>query len=243
MSVVTAVTESTERYLQFLTERNEGVNRHSAARIERLPDDALLGGSIRPVYSAELPPHLSLRQDTTATLILNPAPDKEIEIHLLTYDRSSGQVTFATREEIGSGDGQVLIDFRRLVKRCLEWFRVHGASLPDALDAQEQITNPEGDGIRSEGVSDEQWEAIRAVLTEPFSYIWGPPGTGKTQWVLSKAVAECVRNSKKVIVLASTNLAVDNALTSILKEGIPEEQVLRLGVPGPQFIGAHPECW
>jgi len=47
---------------------------------------------------------------------------------------------------------------------------------------------------------------------------------------------------ERVLLLASTNLAVDNALTAILKEGVAKEKVLRIGLPSEEFRLAHPEC-
>lgn len=80
------------------------------------------------------------------------------------------------------------------------------------------------------------------MLTSGLSYVWGPPGTGKTKWVLAKAVHYCIEQGKKVLVLASTNLAVDNALSAILEEGISKEDVVRIGLATPLFIQQYPEC-
>jgi hypothetical protein len=92
------------------------------------------------------------------------------------------------------------------------------------------------------GLKDEQPLAIKTMLTSGLSYVWGPPGTGKTKWVLAKAVRYCIEQGKKVLVLASTNLAVDNALSAILEEGISKEDVIRIGLATPLFIQQYPEC-
>jgi septal ring factor EnvC (AmiA/AmiB activator) len=68
------------------------------------------------------------------------------------------------------------------------------------------------------------------------------PRTGKTKRVLAKAARRCIDNNQKVLVLASTNLAVDNAVTAILEEGVEKEKVARIGVHSKFFFQKFPEC-
>jgi hypothetical protein len=51
-----------------------------------------------------------------------------------------------------------------------------------------------------------------------------------------------VDQNRKVLVLAPTNLAVDNALAAILNEGVEKDKVARLGVPSEDFIRQFREC-
>jgi hypothetical protein len=242
MSVVEAVCESTERYLEFLRAQKQGNTHHDIHSITALKDPLPLGGVLHFTYRGQLPLRLSVVQDSSATLILEPAPDKEIAIHILEYDRSNGRIEFASREPIVGEKGQFLIDYVWLVERCLKWYRNRGVtiplSLPAIIDGRLDVT---AESLPAE-LSPEKLAAIQNLLGEPFSYIWGPPGTGKTNWVLAKAAKFCLDRGEKIIVLASTNLAVDNALEAILKEGIPEDDVLRLGVPGVRFVDAHRKC-
>ena len=59
---------------------------------------------------------------------------------------------------------------------------------------------------------------------------------------MAKAIRHCVEQNERIVVLASTNLAVDNALTAILQEGVAKENVLRMGIPSEDFRDAFPEC-
>ncbi|MEW6448592.1 MAG: AAA domain-containing protein [Bacillota bacterium] len=57
-------------------------------------------------------------------------------------------------------------------------------------------------------------ETVRLVFHEPVSYIWGPPGTGKTQ-ALAAIAAEAIRRNHRVLITSHCNVAVDLALLRI----------------------------
>ena len=53
-----------------------------------------------------------------------------------------------------------------------------------------------------------QADAIEAALEQPFTFIWGPPGTGKS-YTLGHVADELRSRGKKTLVIAHTNTAVD----------------------------------
>ncbi len=60
-----------------------------------------------------------------------------------------------------------------------------------------------------------QISAARSVVKKNISFVWGPPGTGKTQ-TLAFAAANLVSLGEKTLVLSNTNIAVDVALSKTL---------------------------
>lgn len=93
--------------------------------------------------------------------------------------------------------------------------------------------------------SEEQEKAISGALSNPISYIWGPPGTGKTNVVLAECLLRYIQAKKRVFLLAPTNNAVEQMLRGILPilrdAGIDLHNVYRLGIATGGFAKAFPE--
>ena len=66
-----------------------------------------------------------------------------------------------------------------------------------------------------------QREAVRK-LNAPMSFIWGPPGTGKT-YTISQVIIEIARQSGRVLVTSTADKAVRGALNALTK--LPEAPV------------------
>lgn len=67
------------------------------------------------------------------------------------------------------------------------------------------------DGNRNEAQS----ESIQKALYNPVSFIWGPPGTGKTS-TLGYVVANLMLQEKRVLFLSNTNRAVDVGMLAVV---------------------------
>lgn len=81
--------------------------------------------------------------------------------------------------------------------------------------------------------STDQQRAVGHVLANPVSFIWGPPGTGKTS-TLGMAIAALVEASESVLVVAHSNVAVDVAMASVAQnlgyaESYRTGEILRFG--------------
>lgn len=80
------------------------------------------------------------------------------------------------------------------------------------------------------GLNADQALAVEEMAATPLHLLWGPPGTGKTTTV-GAAVARWLRQGKRVLVVSTSNAAVDVAVRAVLKHLRPDEKrlVLRLG--------------
>ncbi|MEM4235309.1 MAG: AAA domain-containing protein, partial [Candidatus Methanomethylicaceae archaeon] len=72
-----------------------------------------------------------------------------------------------------------------------------------------------------------QMRAVRGALSaRDIFLIQGPPGTGKTT-IISEICYQLTRNGNRVLIASQSNLAVDNALSHLVKA--PEIRAIRLG--------------
>lgn len=88
----------------------------------------------------------------------------------------------------------------------------------------------------SMGLETYQQKAVAKALGSDVSFIWGPPGTGKT-YVLSVIAEELFKKDKSILIVSHTNIAIDNALQRIAKtleksknEEYFDGKVIRYGV-------------
>jgi|ERR1043165_6910699 hypothetical protein len=141
---------------------------------------------------------------------------------------------------------RVIADMKFLVERVRSWYDQRG----DNLQLPNKISTLEQKSITLESFgalqpSRDQLNAIRTIITKPFSYIWGAPGTGKTQLVLANVVIQYVRQGKRCLILAPTNTALEQVMKGVMQmsdaAGIPREKFLRLGHTSKWFAQQYPE--
>lgn len=79
-----------------------------------------------------------------------------------------------------------------------------------------------------------QIEAIEKAMTEPVTYIWGPPGTGKTA-TIGFIMANYLLQGKSTLFVSNTNRAVDHGMLCLLDaldrlgKRPPKERITRFG--------------
>lgn len=78
------------------------------------------------------------------------------------------------------------------------------------------------DGYRDMPLNDEQRRAIEQALGSGITFIWGPPGTGKTE-VVSLIIEGAHRLGERILFLAPTRVAVDQALERVCERLEGEE--------------------
>ncbi|GEA18933.1 AAA domain-containing protein [Moorella sp. E306M] len=102
---------------------------------------------------------------------------------------------------------------------------------------QVKIKNPEQLKTGQQG---KNCEVCRFVLNNAVVFIWGPPGTGKTE-TLARITNELLSSNERVLILSHSNVAVDEAVariasvTSTYKEG----DIVRYGFAQPAFLAKH----
>jgi AAA domain/Topoisomerase DNA binding C4 zinc finger len=123
----------------------------------------------------------------------------------------------------------------QLIER-LDGMEDKDAEIIETLFDDDKGDESEGDvTLDPKQLNEFQVAAARAVVKKPVSYVWGPPGTGKTQ-TLAFAAANLVARGEKVLIISNTNIAVDVALQKTL-EYLQEDneyfegKFVRFGIP------------
>lgn len=84
-------------------------------------------------------------------------------------------------------------------------------------DESDEVDDDNFPDVRHDGFRNEsQQEAIIKAMTNRVTYVWGPPGTGKTA-TLGFIIANYIDQGKKVLFASNTNRAVDVGLMSALR--------------------------
>jgi len=112
-------------------------------------------------------------------------------------------------------------------------------ALTPVVGSRERIIDP--------ALNDKQREAVESALGRDTTFIWGPPGTGKTK-TIGAIGGHMVERDASVLVVSHTNTAVDQTLLQIADraraidpELITSGKILRVGEPRDQRVKADAE--
>jgi hypothetical protein len=133
------------------------------------------------------------KYDTSQVKIVEHDADKNII--LIKIDNNVSEAF----KNLRANDIKVISDLKFLIERVKTWYELNGTNVqlpetPSVLKNQFECIEYL-DGLEP---SDNQKISLRNVFSHPFSYVWGAPGTGKTQFVLAYAILFYIRNNMRV---------------------------------------------
>ena len=120
--------------------------------------------------------------------------------------------------------------------------RLMDLSLEPSEIAQDLICNGLKEiDYRNSDIAKGQETAVRMSLEQPITFVWGPPGTGKTQ-PLAKIAWAHIDKGERVLMLSYSNVSVDGAILRVtsLKNDVFPGQLVRYGFPKDKRISEHP---
>jgi hypothetical protein len=175
------------------------------------------------------------------------------EISILLYDQEQRFVIVKTSLEVAdlinrtiehANAWKLVFDLKFLIKRVIEWYEKNGDDLLFLKGRSRSHLNFDSSVIFANAQpSKQQMEAIALSFTSPLSYIWGAPGTGKTRFVLSYALLTYIKHDAKALILAPTNLALEQIFRGVIdvieRANVDKRQLLRLGTPTNSFANEH----
>lgn len=128
--------------------------------------------------------------------------DYQIEISNSSLGVSGQEGLLVMRPNTGN---DILYRRLELLKAYPEWFPLHLAT--KVFNSDERSVRYSGNA-ESDRLLPEQLECVRFFQSNETTYIWGPPGTGKSV-TLTAIISECLKQKLRVLVLATMNDAID----------------------------------
>ncbi len=133
------------------------------------------------------------------------------------------------------------IDFLRRIQQQFEQIPNHPDSAAARLFERRDLVRASNGSVSivDPDVNEPQRAVMERVFGQDQTFIWGPPGTGKT-FTLAKIIARAAAQGRKVLASGISNIAVDHLTRAVVKEmeRIPEtrelldaRKVLRFGYP------------
>ena len=101
-------------------------------------------------------------------------------------------------KELNGDDFFVVTDLLFLINNLIEWYDKNGLELNFSSQIP-CILKPKIDICIDTILNENQIDAVNAIFQNSYSYIWGPPGTGKTKAVLSTSVINYIFENKKIL--------------------------------------------
>lgn len=240
--------DSSKAYYEYLDQNDKGIQEVDVFELEHLQgkDTIIKLRLSAKLFDTEAIFFKNLRNnkkyDTTNIKVIEYDNDKNI---LLIKPADNVKVDFL---DLRNTDIKVVSDLKFLVERVKAWYELNGSkiALPTKISKySKSFQSIEFFKDKNFQPSDNQKQSLENIFTNPFSYVWGAPGTGKTQFVLSYAVLHYIKKGDKVAILAPTNNAIEQVLRGVIKmtdkAGVDRKQIIRLGTPSKKFAEAFPE--
>lgn len=149
--------------------------------------------------------------------------DKRFLVHPVSYEEKT--VVLRYPEDIGKKIDQTHLEWENdfVLKRTLSELQKLLDEEKGVLSRLKRLFEPDDESIPTDQVvvtdefrNEAQTQAIEKAMSCRSLFIWGPPGTGKTD-TLGFIIANYLKNGKKVLFASNTNRAVDVGLLSVLR--------------------------
>jgi len=194
----------------------------------------------RFIYVFLLETELNVLSDTPAQLRVN-----DVQYEVLVTGIQGFELMLALQEDLGPLIPRAILFFSpyyllEILKRRLEEVRngvipaerhmamqLFGFESTQSLSSERPASDPGG-------LNSEQFAALNHGIRHRISFMWGPPGTGKTR-TIGALVLELMKRGERVLVTSHTNVAVDTAILPAIKnlgkELVDAGAIVRVGEP------------
>jgi len=203
---------------------------------------AKIGSSYQYLFTIENV--LNLPADTPGDLYITGRA--RVSVTVISIDGLA--ITVSVSEDLGSfvPSASLHSDLAFLMRRLIERIENLAESSNPAGDRLLGNVTVSGEPVHVEpgDLNSRQVEAVASSLGRDTTFIWGPPGTGKTKTIGSIS-KQLYHRDRSALLVSHTNTAVDQALLHVGEALTPEElaqgRVLRVGEPRDPRLLDYPD--
>ena len=191
----------------------------------------------RYIYSFESDSELNLPDNTQISLCLSGSQDS---IPAVIINCEDFTVIIATGHNFGQSISS--IEFSAEPWRLLQYLidRLQTLQKKPSSIVKEIVCNGRKKIRYGKAIFRGQDNACRMSLAQPITFIWGPPGTGKTE-TLAKIALQHLSKGYRVLMLSYSNVSVDGAIWRVFKKDIHKKpgRLVRYGYPRDKSLLQH----
>jgi hypothetical protein len=232
-----------DEFRTALREELDAARRASASGAIQLVNGrriAQVGGAYQYLFLVESA--LNAPDDSPGDLYVPGA--KPVETTIISVEGLA--VTLSVPVDLGAFVPRAALqsDLTHLLRKLIERIEALGDKKNPAGDRLLGDAAPSGEPaeIEPSALNVEQMAAVASSIGRDTTFIWGPPGTGKTR-TIGQIGVELVRRGRSLLLVSHTNAAVDQAILKIadeLGEELVDGSVLRLGVTKEEVLLKRP---
>lgn len=200
-------------------------NRFVLKNGERLKED-------RSVIEFEVSDKFSIPEEAKYSIYLGR---NKVTASIADFDEKERKILIKFEEAFNKDIVSCAIEFTNeyILKKMLQDIQsdyIKQSTLIEDIINKKPSIKEHYDDFFSIDFNNKQIDFINMALRQNISYLWGPPGTGKS-YTLAKIIKLFNKDNKRVLILSNSNLAVDSLLNSVVKndEELEENKVLRTG--------------
>lgn len=197
------------------------------------------------IYKFIIDTELVYIEDTPAQMIIPGGKGKEDKYQVVINNIDANEISLALNENLGNYISEAILIIApyyllEILRDKLQEIKDNKIEINDKLlnnlfiEHTSSIINIIED-LEQGDLNRQQYEALKYSMERDITFIWGPPGTGKT-YTIGHIIYNFIKQGKKVLIASHTNSAIDTALIKVA-DVIEDEnlleggKIIRIGTP------------
>ncbi len=186
---------------------------------------------------------INIPTDSPATLVVEQ--NKKYDAVIVSFEEP--YLIISTKKDMGEHIGYARLEsdlsmlMEKLIDRIESYNGAENTFGEKMLNVNSFIGEPEELITEVSDFNEKQNDAVKSAIGRDLTFIWGPPGTGKTT-TIGEIMEESYKRGRTVLLVSHTNTAVDGAIKAAcdkLSNDLESSPILRLGQISSQELAEN----